>query len=166
VFGLKTSELVAWYAAIVSTIVFLWDIYKWLRTEAKIRVSVTSNMVLAGGGVARTRRSEDSATSQGNLCVEVVNVGGRKTTLTHLYICCYANLWMQIRNKPMWQGVVPDPVTGRLPSELDVGGRWLGLIEQTEELENDAAKHRLCVGINSSTSRKPHLTLVSISRRK
>jgi hypothetical protein len=30
--------------------------------------------------------------------------------------------------------VVPDPVPGRIPHVLEAGERWMGMLEQTEEL--------------------------------
>lgn len=163
-FGLKLNEIAAWYAAIIATIVFLWDIYKWLRTDARIRVSVVPNMILIDNGLARTKRPDEKS-SPHSISVEVVNIGGKKTTLTHITIYCYASLWTRVRGKPLWQGVVPNPCPGKLPFELDVGARWLGLIEQDASIESGATTGRLYIGVTRATSRRPHLSLVSMKRK-
>jgi len=41
----KTTEIVAWWGAALSTIMLLWDIYKWRTAGPKIRMSVTANMI-------------------------------------------------------------------------------------------------------------------------
>lgn len=36
--------IIAWWGAILSSVVFLWDVYKWHTAGPKIRFSVKSNM--------------------------------------------------------------------------------------------------------------------------
>lgn len=153
-FDLKPSELAAWYAACVSTAVFVWDIFKWLRGNAQIRVSVVGDMIEVRAG----------ARPETFLHVEVVNVGGRKTTLTHLAIAQYDTVWSWLRRRSSWQGVVTDPLPGRLPQELDVGGRWSGLIEQDAQIENGARNARLYVAVYHSVARKPTRARVVLRR--
>ena len=38
------TEIVAWWGAILATIVFAWDIYKWWTAGPKLRVSVQTGM--------------------------------------------------------------------------------------------------------------------------
>jgi hypothetical protein len=153
-FDLKPSELAAWYAACVSTTVFAWDVYKWLRGNAKIRVDVLGDMVEVGAGKS----------SGCFLHVDVANVGGRKTTLTHLAVVRFDSAWAWYRRRSTSQGLVTNPLPGRLPHELDVGSRWTGLIEQDAEIEHDVRTARLYVAVYHSVSKKPTWKRVLLRR--
>ena len=159
--GLKLTELVAWYAATVSTIVLLWDVYKWWRTGAQLRVLTQPNMIEVGAGTPWAPPG-NGATRPKHISVEIANVGGRKTTVTHIGLRHYSSMWSRIRRKTVWQAVVPDPRPGKIPFEIDVGGRWIGLIEQDEKIERDARTGRLYVVVGHATSKRLSLTRVDL----
>ena len=69
----STTDIVAWWGAIIATVVFAWDIYKWKTSGAKIRLLVSSGMSLYGGGV------KDENTY---ITFRVTNVEDRPTTIT------------------------------------------------------------------------------------
>jgi hypothetical protein len=70
-----STGIVAWWGAILSTIVFLWDIYKWQTSGPRIRFSVQTNMrtINVSGYKGKTLVSTN-----------VTNYGERPTTLTNL----------------------------------------------------------------------------------
>ncbi len=45
---LKGIEIVAWWGAIVATVVLVWDIYKWKTSGPKIRFVVCPGMIVVG----------------------------------------------------------------------------------------------------------------------
>jgi HJR/Mrr/RecB family endonuclease len=69
------TEIVAWWGAVLATIVFLWDIYKWRTAGRKLRVSVQSGM-----------KSINMPQFEGKtlIHVNVSNYGDRPTTITNL----------------------------------------------------------------------------------
>jgi hypothetical protein len=68
-----TTKFVAWWGAILSTTVFLWDIYKYRHAGPKLWFRVQTGMALVPSDDKRTFISS-----------EVVNYGDRPTTLTNL----------------------------------------------------------------------------------
>jgi hypothetical protein len=80
---METSP-VAWYAAALSSLVFVWDLTKWWRAEPRLRVVARSDVCFTDGEVISEEELPDG-TKSGRLTtychVEIVNVGGRPTTL-------------------------------------------------------------------------------------
>jgi len=83
--GMKLTEIAAWWGASVATIVFLWDIYKWRRSGARLRLMVSGDMEAYGHLAALL------SPDQTLIVVEAINVGNKKTTLTHLFASYYKN---------------------------------------------------------------------------
>jgi hypothetical protein len=75
---LNPTAIVAWWGAILSTIVFLWDIYKYRRAGPKLRVGVRAGMLMVPSTDKRTF-----------ILTEVVNVGDRPTTLANLCLAYF-----------------------------------------------------------------------------
>jgi hypothetical protein len=90
--------------------------------------------------------------------VEATNVGQSKTTLTHLVGFHHKSWWHRLfRRKAATTFVVPDPRPGVLPHVLDIGERWVGIMEQNEDLVNMSRNGYLYVGVYHSTGRRPAL---------
>lgn len=87
------SELAAWWGAIVATVVFAWDVYKWKQSGAALRVSVASNMEPSANLL-------NQLTAKTWVVIEVVNVGNKKTTLTHQVAFHYPSWFARVRRKP------------------------------------------------------------------
>ncbi len=78
------TSAVAWYAAILSTTVFTWDLAKWWRAEPRLRISAKANVSFADGEVIHREKRPDGSEvgTLASYChVEIVNAGGRPTTL-------------------------------------------------------------------------------------
>lgn len=47
--NMTQSDMVAWYAAVVATIVLIWDFIKWYKGGSKVRIRIASNKIIWGG---------------------------------------------------------------------------------------------------------------------
>jgi hypothetical protein len=88
---------IAIYAAILSTAVFCWQIYTWLRSGPRLRGSVSRNMIQFGEGYR-----DDNL----YLVINVANVGKADTTITHVVIFAFDGWWQYFRNRPAKTAVV------------------------------------------------------------
>jgi hypothetical protein len=95
--------------------------------------------------------------------VEASNVGQAKTTITHVVGFHYTSPAHKfLLRKPLKSIVVLDPKPGAVPHELDVGERWLGMMEQNEEIEELSRNGALYVGVFHSSGKRPKLQRVII----
>lgn len=120
---------IAAYAALVSTFVLGWDAYKWLASGPRIDLSASMDMKQAGGGVVDPKTY---------ISVTAYNVGDQPTTITNLGGLFFKSWWgAHIRRRKIDQAfVVNQPAAGQpLPYRFEIGDRWLGLLEQTKDIE-------------------------------
>jgi len=145
---MTASEIAAWWGAAIGSLVFLWDIYKWGKSGPQLEVSASPNMVTCG----------DLSATYGKgpfILVEVRNNGDRKTTITHCVGFCYSSrLRKMLRLRPEEEFIVPNPLPGKVPHVLEPGERWMGMLEQNEELIKMSKEGHLCLGIFHSGARK------------
>ncbi len=80
--GLST-EVVAWYGAVVATVVFVWDIWKWQRRQARLRVSIRGGVCYPDGGVSKVEKTPygEVQTLIPYYHIEVSNTGELPTTI-------------------------------------------------------------------------------------
>jgi hypothetical protein len=120
---------IAAYAALVSTFVLGWDAYKWLASGPRIDLSASMNMKQVGGGAVDPRTY---------ISVTAYNVGDQPTTITNLGGLFFKSWWGAHfrRRKIDFAFVVPYPQPAQpLPYRFEIGARWLGLMEQTGDME-------------------------------
>src|SRR6266480_7848771 len=81
--SVPSTEVVAWYGATVATIVFVWDIWKWSRRQARLRVQVRGHVFYPNGAVLKTEKTANGETKiyAGYYHVEVTNIGELPTTI-------------------------------------------------------------------------------------
>lgn len=126
-FTLTTTDIVAWWGAVIATFVFSWDVYKWLHAGPKLRTSVRSNMKTLG------IPDRDDKTQ---IIVTVVNIGDRATTLTGIGLIHYKNKFLKLFDKREASFVIGSPgLTLPIPYVLEPGSEWGGSITQTEDIE-------------------------------
>ena len=79
----ENTEFVAWWGAIVATLVLLWEVFKWFQSGPKIRSRVTLNTHYEDGEVIKKENTEDGEviTYQDYCHLELVNVGKMPTTI-------------------------------------------------------------------------------------
>lgn len=137
------SDIAAWWGAAIATIVLAWDLYKWHRAGPQLEVSASPNMESAGG--------EEIYGKGPFVVLEVRNNGDRKTTLTHCVGFRFKNrLAKQLRRKPRHSFLVPNPALETIPHVLEAGERWMGLLQQTDELVKWSQGDYLCLGVYHS----------------
>ncbi len=123
---------IAAYAAVISTFVLGWDAYKWLAAGAKVDVSVSTGMKIIGG------LDPDPKTY---ISLTAVNVGDQPTTITNLGGMHFDTWWRAYvtRRKPLQTFLVSMPSQGqRIPYRFEVGDQWVGMADQTADIEQRA----------------------------
>lgn len=48
---MSATYIAAWIGALTGTLVLIWDVYKWMQTGSKVKVSAAPNMVAYGSAV-------------------------------------------------------------------------------------------------------------------
>lgn len=151
------TDTAAWWGAIVATIVLLWDIYKWWRSGARLIVRANPNMQdvskLARGSAHDLR-----------IFVDVTNSGDRPTTITHLVVYHYSNLFHKLANKPSMQGVVsPGDWGPPTPHVLQPGERWTSGIDQKDLTKKAGTDGYLYCGVIHSLAKRPVLARLKMA---
>ncbi|MBK8113873.1 MAG: hypothetical protein IPK44_04630 [Candidatus Accumulibacter sp.] len=150
----STITLVAWWGAILSTIIFCWDVYKWRTSGPKIRLSVSSGM-----------ESINMPLYEGKtlILVNVTNYGDRPTTITHLALKFFPNWISRLRKKASKAFIVPQPSPAQqLPYELKQGTVWSGIAEQSADIEAMAKTGHLICELYHSHRDKPESKRINI----
>jgi hypothetical protein len=160
--GMTITDIAAWWGASVATVVFLWDIYKWRQSGARLRLTVSGNME-AYGHLAMLMNADQTL-----IVVEAVNVGNKKTTITRLFACYYDTWWHRlIRREKRVLVVTPSPVLAQaLPFELEPGARWIGATYQNQEVEQMSRNGYLLVGMYHSVSESPIYQRLTIPNKQ
>lgn len=152
--SLKWTELAAWWGAIVSSCVFAWDIYKWKRSGALVKVQATPDRYLMN-----TEYPEDETF----IFVTATNFGNKNTQINQLVGFWYDSLYHRILNHKSKQFQILIPVASPpLPHVLEPGAEWSGGINQAEL--SYAHKGYLYCGITHALSRKPIVARVKWPR--
>ncbi len=78
-----TTELVAWWGAIVATVVLLWDFFKWKTSGPKIKSRLALNVHYDDGKVISTETKNNVTTQEyEEYChIELINTGDLPTTI-------------------------------------------------------------------------------------
>ena len=140
------QAIAAWWGAILATIVFVWEIYKWLRSGPRLVINVAPNMQLAlQAGV------EDRL----HIAITVSNVGDATTTITHLFGCAYKNRLASLRNKRCKTLIYSPSLTVNYPTTLEPGKTWTAWIPQAEALDSLKPSRYIKIGVLHSMSKRP-----------
>lgn len=151
-FGLTLNEtltlVIAAYAAVVSTFVFGWDAYKWLNEGPDVRIAAQTGMKIVGGGQIDPRTY---------VSVTAVNYGDRATTITNMGFLYYKT-WFGAyirRKRPDQAFVVTTPSQAQvLPYRFEAGAQWIGMADQTEDVDQMIRDGYLFVLLYCSTAGK------------
>ncbi len=127
---LTTTEIVAWWGAILATVVFGWDIYKWRTSGPRLRLSIRPNQIVIG---------DSSREGKTYISIWVTNIGDRPTTLQSLGFHVFEkrfHRFRRFRRKAVMSAIFPNPNEQfPLPHKLEPGTQWLGLMPQSEVAE-------------------------------
>lgn len=146
---MTVSDYAAWWGAIIATLVFIWEIYKWHDDRPKLRVTIGSDLViwneLTGIGDKKYLR------------ISVVNRGGTTTKIEALHFFHYKSYFKFLFSKPSqnaWLIHVVHP-NEPMPFKIDINERWTVNLEQTDELYEFSKNGFFCVAIYCSHCDKP-----------
>jgi hypothetical protein len=80
---MTATDYIAIYAAIIATLVLIWDGIKWFATGPKLRISTRCHTAYSDSPVTKTEKVESGEVRYlAQYChIEVVNVGDRPTTI-------------------------------------------------------------------------------------
>ena len=141
------TAIVAWWGAIISTIVLIWDIIKWRLTGPKLRLTVTSGMIAINMPEYKGKKM---------ILAEVVNYGNRPTTITNLGLFFFRGWWSRLKRKPDQSFIVATPSrTHPIPYELKQGTTWKGILMQDEDVEKMVREGFLICALYHSHRKRP-----------
>jgi hypothetical protein len=155
---------VALYAAVLSTLIFCWELWKWYRRGPKLRGFVSSNMKIRDGAmVSSNMKFHGGPIKDDNtyLAFKVWNIGTEPTTISLVVLQGYKSWWRRLMKsqKPDFQAPqmvrgFPDPI----PYELGVGKEFMTSGRQSEEIEERTREYRLyCAVYHSFGNNRPLL---------
>ncbi|TCT43652.1 hypothetical protein EDB29_101459 [Vibrio crassostreae] len=80
---MDTSNIVAWWGAVVATLVLGWDVLKWLKSGAKIKTRLVLRVQYSDSEPIRQAQTENGLVSiyETYTHIEVINVGSVPTTV-------------------------------------------------------------------------------------
>lgn len=150
-------NVVAIYAAIVSTIVFLWELYKWFTSGPKLKLHITLSVQVR----------KISRVDQPLVMLEVSNIGDRPTTISSVFFIGYDNWFKRFVGKPSLQAIVnyghddyPKLLIPQLPKKLEVGDTFNHVCLQDEFVISNSTKKLFYLGVSHAFAKKPHLVRI------
>ncbi len=137
---------VASYAAVLSTLVFLWDIAKWKANRARLKIRVEDH---ARPVYNLSTRGPDVSTWK---TVTITNVGAQTTTLKAVWIIKYHHFFDFEGQKGELQ---IDNRGSELPFTLEPGKQWDGYPRGPEESLLTSNNQLTYVMVTHSMSNEP-----------
>ena len=119
-----STEVVAWWGAIVATLVLVWDVAKWLQAGAKLKSRVVLNACYDDAKVLEKEKIENGEriTFEDYCHVELVNVGSLPTTIMSIHAThAKKTTGMQLS---VCQEVFTEHFGKKLPHVLNPGEVW------------------------------------------
>ena len=151
-------DLIAIYAAILSTAIFIWELIRWYRRGPRLEGYSTSNMIIVGGAY------EDK---NHYIRCNIYNRGNEATTINNVGIIGYKNKKNKKRNNPSFQGVVPqDNSAYSMPYRIEIGGEFSAMCKQNDELIKKSNELDLYYAIYHSFSDEPKLIRIHPIKKK
>ena len=155
---INTTDIVAWWGAIIATFVLTWDIYKWKTSGPKIYFRTRSN-----------QKAINIPSREGKTWIFITaeNNGNRPTTITTVGMRYYKNSILKFFGKVIQSFVIPGAEATpnqAIPYVLNPGCIWQGLILQTEEVENFAKNGLLICELYCSHKTKAIKTKIKIKK--
>lgn len=126
--SLTTSDYAAWWGAIIASFALIWNVVTFIRSGARIKVYVSTNMELFPPNPGK----EDNTYT----FLRAVNVGDSATTIMHF--CGYSaeTIFDRFRKKAKHFIISNANTNQPLPFKLEPGEEWTGLALQDELLKD------------------------------
>lgn len=161
---MNTTSVVAWWGAIIATIVLLWDIVKWTRTGPRVGITTQCHVCYPDAKVLHVEQAEHGQVSHlADYChIEIFNTGDRATTIISIE-------GTHRRKKSEMQiysgGVQFEAHHGKtLPIVLAAGEMWSARFEM-DNLYRLAERGRPVILVRTSHLRRPIEVFPTIKRR-
>jgi len=140
---MSASDIAAWYAAIIATAILIWDVIKFKKSGPQLRGEAHAGW--ESYGIAETE--DDDLT-----IVKVTNTGDRPTTLTSWGLYWYPAGASLNDSKSRKAFVIQGGLAGlgKIPTKLEPGDEWTGLIKENDEYENMFIEGTLLIGLGFS----------------
>lgn len=146
-------DLIAVYAAILSTVIGIWEFIKW-RGRNAIKMMCTANMLFL-----------PSQDKQKYIVVKVINRGDRPTTITHLLGYYWKNRFDRVLDRKKRRASAFIVNSDNVPKVIQPGEEWMGQAIQNDEMEKMATEGYLYMGIIHSMGNKEILQRVKVHAR-
>ncbi len=147
----ESTFWIATYAAFLSTLTFLWNLYKWLRRGPKLKGRATSNMVIAGD-------------TDNNRYIKstVYNRGSEATTVNNVGLEGFLNKKDRAKNRPSFSAIIShDNSSYSIPYRIEVGGEFSSMCIQNDDLIKKSNEMDLYFAIYHSFSDTPTLLRIN-----
>jgi len=159
---MKPEAWIAIYAAVVATSALLLNFKTWLDSGVKLKLSVVPDGMIVGGGPEFDEK---------NLVIlNVSNRGDATTTVTSMVIFEVNSRYQLWRIRPAKSYVVTNPqllgYPHNLPSELESGKKWTGVIRQRSDVIPDIRDGWHYTGIYTTTRDRPYLIRIPKAKPK
>jgi hypothetical protein len=120
-----STDIAAWWGAIVASLVLFWDVYKWKTQGPQLVMRLSPNIVVMGDPLREGKTW---------VMVTVSNIGDRPTTIKGVGMEHYTNWFGRLRHRVAKAAVFLNPNDGfPLPRLLNPGDEWVGLIPQERQ---------------------------------
>ncbi len=149
--NMTSTEIAAWWGAIIASVVLLWDVYKWKTQGPKLVMRLSPNMLVYGDPLRENKTW---------VSVKVSNNGDRPATIKGVGMEYYTNWMKRLQNHAEKAAIFPNPNDGfPLPRVLNPGDEWCGLIPQKRidkemDLEEMSQTGHLMIWLSRSDRQK------------
>jgi len=151
------TQWAAWWGAILATVVFAWDVFKWIRRGPRLRVRAYPNMQTAVGGKLEDARY---------ISVSVTNIGGSKTTIRNVGLNYYEPKLFALHRTPTERMIVKEIHNAKpLSQGIDAGSTWDGLIDQSSDVDRMLRDGVLTCAIYEARRDKPWQRRINPNKR-
>jgi hypothetical protein len=141
--GVGFKDSIAIYAAVLSTIVFCWQVFIYLRNGPRLRVTAAAGMRVFG-----------PVPDQGEyLAITATNVGNAATTITHVVVMGYDPAWGRLRG-PKEKYVLGRSTADHAPHPLAPGAGFLATYPHDPEIVRLSREFKLYAGVVDAVSGK------------
>lgn len=141
-------NLLALYAAVLSTFIAVWEILKW-HARNSVSIKCKPNMVFV-----------PSSDDKKKIITNVTNRGDRPTTITNYLAYYWPSRVDKVFKRNMKSFIIK---SDNIPMIIQPGEQWVGLSNQDEKMEKMAKEGLLYMGITHSMSEKVILKRVKVS---
>src|ERR1035438_7471240 len=142
---MNATGTAAWVGAVSGLVGLLWNVYTKVTAGPKLAVTALAGMVMIPSPPHNPRM----------LQITVHNIGTAPTTIINLTFQTYASWWMKFRNRASISAVLDHYRGPDMPYKIEVGGRWVAVMEQEGEFDEWLRSGNLWCEVVHSFSKRP-----------